>query len=239
MNIAIIGYGRMGKTIERLAKERDHQVVLTISSANSSELNKENLKQKEVEVAIEFSLPHTVVNNLEVCFDAGIPVACGTTAWLKHWDDVLLKMTEKDGTFLYASNFSIGVNIFFAINDKLAQMMNNHKEYKPTIHEIHHTSKLDAPSGTAITLGKDILNRIDRLTKWVQDSPKNDQLAITSTRIDPTPGTHHVKYSSHIDDIELIHTANSRDGFAMGAIIAAEYIFDKKGLFSMADVLDL
>jgi len=239
MNIALLGYGRMGRTIEKLATGKGHKVTVKISSTNAEALTPGLLTGEDVDVAIDFSLPTTALKNISTCFLAGIPVVSGTTAWLQDWDQAIANMKESDGSFLYASNFSVGVNLFFALNEKLAQLMNNRPEYTPNIHEVHHTGKLDAPSGTAITLGKGLVKNMERLTQWSDAEPDESTLLISSERIDPAPGTHHVKYTSPIDDIELIHTAKSRDGFALGAILAAEYLQGKKGLHTMADVLKL
>lgn len=237
MKIAIVGYGRMGKTIEKIAVNRGHTIGLKIGIENVEDLNADNLK--DIDVAIEFTQPNSALNNLKTCFAANVPVVCGTTAWLDDWDKAIESMTTHNGTFLYASNFSVGVNIFFAINEQLAKYMNAQSDYNPSIHEIHHTGKLDAPSGTGITLGEGILKHLDRKSNWTKSDPSTNEILISSERVDPAPGTHHVKYTSAIDDIELIHTAKSRDGFALGAVLAAEYIQDKKGLFTMNDVLQL
>lgn len=237
MNIALIGYGKMGHAIEAIATEKNHNVVLAISSANQSELTEANLQKADV--AIEFTNPHNAVANLLMCIDAGVPVVCGSTGWLKHWDKVATACKEKNGSLLYASNFSVGVNIFFELNKKLAILMANRNDYKPAIEEIHHTAKKDAPSGTAITLAEQIIENIPSKTSWVNDaSAKSAEINIASKRIDPAPGTHHVKYHSAIDDIEIIHTAHSRQGFAAGALLAAEFIVGKMGIFTMADVLN-
>ena len=240
MRIAIIGYGKMGKTIEKLAINRNHEIVLKISSQNRDELNTENLKRLNIDVAIEFTNPHSAFDNITTCFEAGVKVVSGSTAWLNRWDEALDKMNKFDGAFVYASNFSVGVNIFFALNAYLAQLMNPHGDYDVAMTEIHHTAKLDAPSGTAVTLAQGIIHNLDRKNKWVQDvGPSEEDILITSVRQDPAPGTHSIRYSSDIDDIEITHTAKSRKGFALGAILAAEYLKDKKGLHGMKEVLGL
>lgn len=234
MKIALIGYGKMGKTIESLLPARGHEAIL----ATRTTLTRELLQQADV--AIEFTNPDSVVNNLLLCFEAGTPVVCGSTGWLEQWTRIEDACTEKNGTLLYASNFSIGVNIFFALNQKLAQLMNPHPEYQVQLTEIHHTQKKDAPSGTAITLAEQIIARLDRKHTWVnQPTPEPTALEIVSERIDPAPGTHSIKYSSDIDDIEITHTAHNRNGFALGAIMAAEFIAGKKGIYTMQNVLHL
>ncbi|MCP9750800.1 4-hydroxy-tetrahydrodipicolinate reductase [Ferruginibacter sp. HRS2-29] len=238
MKIALIGYGKMGKAIEAIALQKGHTIGLKIDADNQDALTKENLQQQDV--AIEFTNPNSAVKNIMACIDAGIPIVSGSTGWLDKWEKVKNYCTEKHGTLLYASNFSIGVNIFFEINKRLASLMAQHNEYDVAIEEIHHTEKKDAPSGTAITIAEQILLHNLHKTTWVNEAATNaDQLSIISKRIDPAPGTHHVKYSSPIDDIEIIHTAHNRSGFAMGAVMAATYIKDKKGIFTMQDVLDI
>ncbi len=240
MNLAIIGYGKMGKTIEKLALERGHEIVLKISRSNLEAFNIENLKKLAIDVAIEFTNPHAAYHNITTCFEAGVKVVSGSTAWLKDWDLALDVMRVHNGSFIYASNFSVGVNIFFALNAHLAKLMNQHTEYDVDMTEIHHTAKVDAPSGTAVTLADGIINHLDRKSTWVQESiPTQEEILIKSIRQDPAPGTHEIKYSSAIDDIEIKHTAKNRNGFALGAILAAEYLHDKNGLYTMKDVLNL
>jgi 4-hydroxy-tetrahydrodipicolinate reductase len=236
MRIALIGYGKMGKAIERIALSRGHEIVLKIDLDNGYEMTPGNLSKADV--AIEFTGPSSAAANLLKCAEAGIPVVCGSTGWLEEYT-LVKKAFEKNGTaFLYASNFSIGVNIFFELNKKLAGLMAQHTEYAVELKETHHTQKKDAPSGTAITLAEQIMAEIPSLKKWVNRlGEKTGELPILSERIDPAPGTHEVKYHSAIDDIEIIHTAHSRDGFAGGAVLAAEFIRHKKGIFSMKDVL--
>jgi len=238
LKIALIGYGKMGKAIESIAAERGHEIVLKINSQNLAEFTTENLQKADV--AIEFTNPHSAVSNILQCLDAGVPLLCGSTGWLDHLPEIKKAVEEKNGAFLYASNFSVGVNIFFEVNKKLAQLMSRQSEYDVTIEEIHHTQKKDAPSGTAITLAEQVLKEVSRKTKWVNQASQNaSELSIISKRIDPAPGTHSVKYTSAVDDIEIIHTAHSRGGFALGAVLAVEFIHDKKGMFSMQDVLGL
>ena len=192
------------------------------------------------DVAIEFTGPHSAKENILKCIDAGIPIVSGSTGWLADWDEVENLCKQKNGSFLYASNFSVGVNLFFELNKKLAQLMRGHDDYDVSMIEVHHTQKKDAPSGTAITLAEQILQEIPRKENWVNEETGNAQkLAIISKREDPAPGTHSIKYSSAIDDIEIIHTAHSRSGFALGAVLAAEFIHHKKGIFTMKDVLNI
>jgi 4-hydroxy-tetrahydrodipicolinate reductase len=238
MKIALIGYGKMGKAIERTALTRGHEIVLKIDLDNSFEMTKENLSKADV--AIEFTGPSSAASNLLLCADAGIRVVCGSTGWLEQYERVKQAFERKTSAFIYASNFSIGVNIFFELNKKLASLMSTFPEYTVQMREIHHTQKKDAPSGTAITLAEQILANIPSLKNWVnRQSFEAGVLPILSERMDPAPGTHLVKYHSSIDDIEIIHTAHNREGFAGGAVLAAEFIRDKKGIFSMKDVLGL
>ena len=236
MKIALIGYGKMGKAIEEIALEKGDEIVLRVSSSNKELFTIDNLKQADV--AIEFTNQNNAVENIKKCIDANVPVVSGSTGWLKDWDNVIDYCNSKNGTFLYASNFSVGVNIFFALNKYLAGLMNKESNYDINIEEIHHTQKKDAPSGTAITIAEQIIQKIQTKKSWVNEkSEEKDQLEITSKRIDKVPGTHKVLYHSDIDDIEIIHTAHNRKGFAAGALQAAEFIFNKKGIFNMDDVL--
>ena len=238
MKIAIIGYGKMGKIIEVVALERNHEIPLKIDINNAHELTKENLSK--CDVAIEFTGPHSAVQNIYKCFDAGIPLVCGSTGWLQQLDEVKKKCEEKKAGFLYASNFSIGVNIFFEINKRLAQLMNQQTNYNVILEEIHHTEKKDAPSGTAITLAEQILENVGRKEQWVNhETNVPGEMAIISKRIDPAPGIHKILYTSSIDDIEIIHTAHNRQGFAGGAVLAAEFMKGRTGLYSMKDVLGI
>lgn len=238
MKIALIGYGKMGKAIEAVALQRGHTIALKIDQDNQQQFNKENLQQAHV--AIEFTGPHSAVENISTCLKAGMPVISGSTGWLEAWETIKNICTDNNGSLLYASNFSVGVNLFFEVNKKLAQLMRGRTEYDISLEEIHHTQKIDAPSGTAITLAEQVLAETTLKTNWVNAPSDNPQhLLISSKREDPAPGTHSVKYSSGIDDIEIIHTAHNREGFALGAVIAAEYIFGKKGIFNMQQVLGL
>jgi 4-hydroxy-tetrahydrodipicolinate reductase len=226
----------MGKTIEQVAHERGHHVKVKIDLNNLDDFTKQNFH--DVEAAIEFTGPHTAYNNLLKCLEFGTPVVCGSTGWLEHLSDVERICTSKQGSFLYASNFSVGVNIFFEVNKKLAQLMEGKNQYDVSIKEIHHTQKKDAPSGTAITLAEQVIANNSSKQTWVNETAQSkDQLYIESERIDPYPGLHEVKYSSAIDEIKIIHEAHSRDGFALGAVLAAEYIASRKGIFTMKDVL--
>jgi 4-hydroxy-tetrahydrodipicolinate reductase len=236
MKIALIGYGKMGKAIETIALERGHEICLRITSSNLVDLTKENLKS--CDVAIEFTNPQSVLKNLHLCIDATVPVICGSTGWVGEEEVIKKYCMDNNGTLLYASNFSIGVNIFFEINNKLAALMAKQLKYKVIVEEIHHTQKKDAPSGTAITIAQQIISQRQDKTEWILGKETNkNELSIISKRIDPAPGTHIVKYASAIDDIEIIHTAHNRMGFAIGAVLAAEFIVDKKGIFQMKDVL--
>lgn len=238
MKIALIGYGKMGKAIEEIAIQRGHEIVLKIDEHNLNDYTKENIKKADV--AIEFTGPQTAFDNVKKAIEYGTPVVCGSTGWLERLDEIKKFCTDRKGSFLYASNFSVGVNIFFEVNKRLASLMAPHTDYEVSVAEIHHTQKKDAPSGTAITIADQILEIMPRKKNWVNHISDNvDDLEILSERVDPAPGTHKVKYSSAIDDIEIIHTAHSRKGFALGAVLGAEFIHDKKGLFSMKEVLGL
>lgn len=238
MKIALIGYGKMGKAIEEIATANDDEVVLRITIDNTEDFTIENLQKADV--AIEFSTPHSAAENIKKCFDANVPVVCGTTGWLKDLDSVKQYCIEKNSAFLYASNFSVGVNLFFALNKYLAALMKDYTEYNVTMEEVHHTQKKDAPSGTAITLAEQILEKIQAKKNWVNDTTENEaELAIISKRIDEVPGIHTVKYNSPVDFIEITHSAYNRKGFAGGAVLAAKFIADKKGIFTMQDVLGL
>lgn len=238
MNIALIGYGKMGKAIEEIALERGHKIVLKINDENLGDFTKENTGKADV--AIEFTSPHSAFDNIKKIIEYDVPVVCGSTGWTERINEINKFCEQQNGSFLYASNFSVGVNIFFELNKKLAALMAPHAEYNISMEEIHHTQKKDAPSGTAITLAEQILEQVQRKTKWVNEQ-SNDaaELPIISKREDPAPGTHSIKYSSPIDDIEIIHTAHNRQGFALGAVLAAEFIKGKKGIFSMKEVLGL
>ena len=237
MNIAIIGYGKMGKMIEAIAVERGHRVVLKIDIDNLGDFTPEKLGKAQV--AIEFTNPETAFVNITRCIVYGVPVVSGSTGWYDHLEEVKQLCTGYNGSMLCTSNFSLGVNVFFEINRQLARIMNRFPDYSAEIKETHHTQKLDAPSGTAITLAEGVIDEISRIKKWELDGGNNDTLPVHAVRRDNVIGTHHVKYSSEIDDIEITHTAHNRKGLALGAVMAAEYIHDKKGIFTMKDVLRL
>lgn len=236
MKIAIIGYGKMGKTIERLATAEGHEIVLKITSKNTADFTSETIKNADV--AIEFSRPESAFENITKCLKAGVPIVSGTTGWLDKLAEAEVICKANNTAFLYASNFSIGVNIFFEVNRFLAKMMEAQPQYEPTLNEVHHTQKLDAPSGTGITLAEGILSEISRKTNWVNRKAETEtELALTSERIDPAPGTHAITYTSEIDTIEIKHTAHSREGFAKGSILAANWLIGKKGVFTMQEML--
>jgi len=236
MKIAIIGFGKMGKTIEQLALEKGHQIVLKVDVSNADSWTNEQLQLADV--AIEFTRPESAVINIIRSFESNVPIVSGTTGWLEHLPQVQQKCKALQGGFFYASNFSVGVNIFFEMNKILAKMINQHQNYNVAIEEIHHTQKLDAPSGTAITLAEGILEQLKRKSKWVkEDTNHEDELSIFSKRIEKVPGTHIIEYNSPIDSIEIKHTAHSRIGFAKGALMAAEWMVGKKGIYGMKDML--
>lgn len=236
MNLALIGYGKMGKTIEGLALQRGHTVVTRIDKDQKLT----DLSAAYVDVAIEFSTPETAAENIKTCIDKKIPVVSGTTGWLEHKPAVDAYCKAQGGAFFYASNFSLGVNIFFKLNEYLAQIINKYPAYEISMDEIHHTEKKDAPSGTAISLADIIIKNLSRKTKWVKgEQHQPEEIGIRSFRIDQVPGTHVVRFYSEIDDIELKHTAHSRDGFALGAVLAAEWLKGKSGVFNMNDLLAL
>ncbi len=232
MKIALLGYGKMGKVIERIALERGHEIVLRKSSSDTFE------DLHKADVAIDFSIPDAAVANISTCLQQGIPVISGTTGWLENYHEMVKLCEEKKGAFIYGSNFSLGVNIFFELNDHLAKMMSKFNQYKVEMEEIHHTQKLDAPSGTAITLANRIIENSD-YSSWALENAKNDELLINVKRIENVPGTHSVFYNSEVDTIEIKHTAHNRDGFALGSVIAAEWIIGKQGVFTMKDVMQL
>lgn len=238
MNILLLGYGKMGQLIGQIAESRGHQIVGKINIDNRSDLD--SLNPEQIDVAIEFSQPEAAVENIKWALERNIPILSGTTGWLAGKPEIEKQTLESNGTFFYASNYSIGVNIFFKVNEFLAKLINESGGYKASIEEIHHTAKLDAPSGTAITLAEGIINSIGSLKSWHLSGDTTDSeqsLTITSKRVDPAPGTHIIRYESEIDTIEISHTAHSRKGFALGAILVAEWIQGKKGVLSMDDFL--
>jgi len=233
MKIALLGYGKMGKIIERIAVERGHAIVYT------KQRNQTTGSLTEAEVAIDFSVPSIAVDNIKEALAAGIPVVSGTTGWLEQYSEVVDFCQAQNSAFLYGSNFSLGVNIFFELNEYLAKMMRNLEQYQVEMQEVHHTQKLDAPSGTAITLAEGIIAH-SNYEGWTLDAQsERKDILIDAVREDQVPGTHTVRYNSSIDQIEIKHTAHNREGFALGAVIASEWIKDKKGIFSMKDVLNL
>lgn len=238
MNIALIGYGKMGKIIEQIAIERGHTIVAKCNSQNPIK----SVDFSKVDVAIEFTTPFFVIDHINYCIDQNTPIVVGTTAWNDQLPEVIENVNLKNGSLLYASNFSIGVNVFFEINKTLSKLMSPYKEYKASVEEIHHTEKLDAPSGTAITIANDLMLENDDITSWIHFENKKEetqdyQLPVISQREPDVPGTHKVIYESDIDKITIEHVAHNRKGFALGAVIAAEWLFDKKGVYTMQDVI--
>jgi len=246
MKIALLGYGKMGKIIERIALSRKHEIVLIINSENAHELTAENLQKADA--VIEFTRPELVLDNIDECLNAGVPVVVGTTGWYEMLSEVKQKCLENNGALMYASNFSVGVNVFFHINKLLARVMNNYPYYEVQVEEIHHIHKLDSPSGTAITIAEGIIENLDTKKEWLNvltTDDKNDdeniaphQLLIESMRIDSVPGTHTVIYDSEVDTIEFKHTAHNRNGFALGAVLAAEWLHNKKGFYTVDAMFD-
>ena len=232
MKIALLGYGRMGKAIEKFALDRGHQITfIQDKDTHSGEI-------KGADIAINFSIPEAAVDNIKLAFDHDVPVVCGTTGWLNQYEEIVAYCQKKQSGFLYASNFSIGVNLFFKINSYVAGLMKAHqKDYTPSIEEIHHIHKIDAPSGTALTLAEGVLKE-SNLTGWQLEGTATDKLSIKSVREGEVPGTHRIAYRSEIDEISIKHQAFGREGFALGAVIAAEWLAGKKGVFSMDDVLN-
>lgn len=244
MKLALLGYGKMGQIIERFALERGHEVVLKININNLDDLTIANLSNADV--AIDFSAPDAVIDNIYKCFEASLPIVVGTTGWYGKLQEIKNECLSSNNTILYGSNFSIGVNLFFHLNTVLAKLMNSYPAYEVQVEEIHHTQKLDSPSGTAMTIAEDIIENLDRKTEWLNEVVgtaipeiiKNEQLLIESHRIENVPGTHTVIYSSEVDEIEIKHTAHSRAGFALGALVAAEWLENKQGFYNVADVFN-
>ncbi|MDO4224839.1 MAG: 4-hydroxy-tetrahydrodipicolinate reductase [Bergeyella zoohelcum] len=233
MKIALVGYGKMGKIIDEIATQRGHEIVARLNETPT----KENFNQAEI--VIEFSQPEVAFQNIKTCLENEIPVVCGTTGWLSQKPEIEQIAINNNTAFLYGSNFSLGVNLFFALNEKLAQMMKPFDEYQIQLEEIHHTHKKDAPSGTAISLAEGIISQNPKFSTWKLDETEGEKLGITAIREDEVPGTHSIFYRSEVDEIEIKHTAFSRKGFALGAVIASEWLKDRKGVFSMKDVLGL
>jgi 4-hydroxy-tetrahydrodipicolinate reductase len=238
MNIVLLGYGKMGKVIEKVAQSRGHHIVARIDVDNRQEF--ENLSASQIDAVIEFSHPSSAFQNVKSCIEKGVPVVCGTTGWLEQKPEIEALTTEKSGAFFWSSNYSIGVNLFFELNKKLAQLMSPQKQYTVSTTEIHHTEKKDSPSGTAITLAEGIIQNLAGKEKWINNEiPAENEVAIWSAREGKVPGTHIIKYISDIDQIEISHVAHGREGFALGAVIAAEWIVGKKGVFGMKELLEI
>jgi 4-hydroxy-tetrahydrodipicolinate reductase len=246
MKIALLGYGKMGKIIEKIALSRKHEIVLTIDHETLHDLTPENLQKADV--VIEFTTPTSVLSNIEHCFNANVPIVVGTTGWYEKLPEVKQECIDGNKSLLWASNFSVGVNVFFHVNKLLAKVMNKYPYYEVQVEEIHHTQKMDSPSGTAITIAEGIINNTDTKNEWVNvlttddsdddASVASNQLLIESLRIDSVPGTHTVIYDSEVDSIEFKHTAHNRNGFALGAVLAAEWLHDKKGFYSVEAMFD-
>lgn len=232
MNIALFGYGKMGKMIEKIALKRNHTIVAKI------DLDATEINFSEIDVAIDFSMPNAAYGNIKNCLENNVPIISGTTGWLQDYQKAVELCKKNNGAFIYASNFSLGVNLFFELNSYLAKLMTSQDQYQLAMEEIHHTQKLDAPSGTAITLAEGVIDN-SNYTDWKLDNAGDREIPITAKRIADTPGTHTVSYESEVDGIEIKHTAHNREGFALGAVIAAEWIIGKTGVFTMKDVLNL
>ncbi len=236
MKIALLGYGKMGREVEKKALERNHEVSLVIDVSNTHDLTDRNLSA--VDMAIDFSTPDSAYRNILTCFRSGTPIVCGTTGWLDKFEEVTKLCREKGYAFFYASNFSLGVNIFFNLNKYLARIMNKFSEYDCSVEEIHHIHKLDAPSGTAITLSRDLIELIDRKSRWeLNQVSDKESVKITAIRENEVPGTHIIVYDSAVDTIEIKHRAKNRQGFALGAVLAAEFLLGRKGYYTMNDLL--
>ncbi len=234
MKIGLIGYGKMGKAIEKIAKSQGHDIVFALSG----EKIKDATELQQADVCIEFTGPESAFENIKTCIETGVPVVSGTTGWLDRKDEIEQLCIDKKGAFFYASNFSLGVNIFFTLNKELARIMNQFEQYNVNMEEIHHTQKKDAPSGTAITILEGITENLNRKNAWhLGHETQEKSISVSVKRIDPTPGTHSVTYSTPTDSIEIKHTANSRDGFVLGAITAAQWLVGKTGVFGMQDLL--
>ncbi|RSK39235.1 4-hydroxy-tetrahydrodipicolinate reductase [Mangrovimonas spongiae] len=232
MKIALLGYGKMGKAIEKIALSRGHDIVIKTSDEGGYDIS-------QADVAIDFSVPNAAFYNIVNCFKHNVPVISGTTGWLQNYDKAVELCKENNGAFIYASNFSLGVNIFFELNKNLARMMSQLRDYDVSMEEVHHTQKLDAPSGTAITLAEDIISEHANYTEWKLETGREGIIPITAKRIENVPGTHSIDYKSEVDTINITHTAHSRQGFALGAVVAAEWLLGKTGVFTMKDVLNI
>lgn len=244
MKVVLLGYGKMGQLIEKFAQKRGHEVVLIVDADNRESITVEDIE--DADVAIDFSTPDAALGNISLCFEADVPLVVGTTGWYEHLEEVKETCIEANQALVYGSNFSIGVNIFFHVNRLLAQVMDPYKQYDVQVEEIHHIHKLDAPSGTAITIAEGIIDNSSSKNSWVNEVVgqenelinKPEELLIESLRIEEVPGTHTVLYSSEVDQIEFKHTAHNREGFALGAVIAAEWLFGKKGFYQVTDIFD-
>lgn len=244
MNIVLLGYGKMGQLIEKFALKRGHEVTLIVDENNRENIRAEDLR--DADVAIDFSTPHAALSNIALCFEADLPIVVGTTGWYEHLEEVEETCLDNNQSLLYGSNFSIGVNLFFHVNRLLAKAIAPYKQYDVQVEEIHHIHKLDAPSGTAITIAEGIIDNNESKARWVNELvgnteetiPKKDELLIESLRIEEVPGTHTVLYSSEVDQIEFKHTAHNREGFALGAVVAAEWLNGKKGFYQVTDIFD-
>ncbi|EIJ39257.1 MULTISPECIES: 4-hydroxy-tetrahydrodipicolinate reductase [Galbibacter] len=232
MKIALLGYGKMGKMIEQIAISRGHEIVAKVDEST------QDFDIKTADVAIDFSIPSVAFKNISLCLENNVPVISGTTGWLDNYDKAVELCNKNNGAFIYASNFSLGVNVFFQLNEYLAEMMKNLSQYEVAIEEIHHTQKLDAPSGTAITLAEGIINNSNK-EAWKLEEAASNEIPITALREPEVPGTHTISYKSEVDTIDIKHTAHNREGFALGAVVASEWIIGKTGVFSMKDVLNL
>jgi 4-hydroxy-tetrahydrodipicolinate reductase len=232
MKIALLGYGRMGKTIETIALKRGHTIIIKANAETSYDIN-------EADIAIDFSLPNVAFSNISNCIHNNIPVISGTTGWLDDYSTIETLCKEQQGAFIYASNFSLGVNVFFELNKTLAKMMSTLQQYNVSMEEIHHTQKLDEPSGTAISLANDIIEEHKDYNSWTLETTKPNSIPITAKRIEHVPGTHTITYKSEVDTIDMAHTAHNREGFALGAVVAAEWLIGKTGVFTMKDVLNI
>ena len=235
MKLVLLGYGKMGKEIEQIALKRNHEIVLKVDEDNAHNITPSDLQKGDV--AIEFSTPHTVLNNINLCFEACLPIVVGTTGWYDNFNNVKKSCDEKHGSLFYASNFSLGVNLFFKVNQYLAELMNKYDDYEVSMEEIHHIHKLDKPSGTAITLANQIIEKIERKQNWSITEQTASTLFIKDVRQGEVPGTHIIRYQSSIDDIEISHKAHNRKGFALGAVVAAEFLHGKKGIYTMSDIV--
>ena len=232
MKIALLGYGKMGKTIEAIALKRGHTIVIKANADTTYDI-------KDADIAIDFSLPNVAYSNISNCINNNVPVISGTTGWLDDYNKIETLCKDKQGAFIYASNFSLGVTVFFELNKTLAKMMSTLQQYNVSMEEIHHTQKLDAPSGTAISLANDIIKEHKDYNAWTLETTKANNIPITAKRIEQVPGTHTISYKSEVDTIDITHTAHNRDGFALGAVVAAEWLIGKTGIFTMKDVLNI